>query len=223
MFGENREEMAVTVNAVTRVIGAGQAVEGLNAVSLQGQYRGRKVDAKIGQFRRGTHGSGGVYVHWRVFGPTFGVMLDCSPPAVFDDGKNFTGNPPFDARYSVNGAPRDVLRHLITPGVQAHMLALGTQLRFAADCVECVASDGHDDVRAQAVLGFAEYMLQLLPHAVRAGGAEPFVLAHGTLASHPEVAPKLRSNAVAVVVVLVLVVAIPVIGMLVAIVFFLLH
>jgi hypothetical protein len=129
---------------------------------------------------------------------------------VYDDGKNFTGNPAFDAQYSVTGAPREVLRQLITPQVQAYMLALGTQLRFDAACVECQASGAHDEARARAVLQFADWILRSLPQAIRAGGAEPFLVG-GTLANHPEVASKRRSNRVAVVVLLLIAISVPMI------------
>jgi hypothetical protein len=169
------DEMRKTVEAAMRILGASPPGGFGFRVELQGQYRGMAAQVKIGPASRGGHASGAIYALWRLFGPTHGVKFSCSPPAVFDKGKNFTQNAAFNERYSVNGAAPAVMRHVLTPDIQTGMLVLDTQLRFEDGCVECLASGLHDDARAAGILELARISLQSLPGAVEAGKLEPYV------------------------------------------------
>jgi hypothetical protein len=164
------DERRHTTEVVARTIAADPAASAWFGRELHGQFRGVPVHAMVNRFSRGPRQRGGLYVLWSVPGPTWGVTFGCSPPAVFDKGKNFTGNPAFDARYSVNGARSAVMRHVLTPDVQSRMLALNTQLQVRDWGVECLAPGPHDESRGVGVLELAFLVLQSLPEASQAWG-----------------------------------------------------
>ncbi len=177
-------DVIATRDAAVQTLGGTPEHELGDKLVVRGRFSGLPAEVEIHR------DEGDAYAVWRVRGPTHGVRLDCSPPAIFDEGKNFTGNPAFDAVYSVNGAPREALRHLLTADVQQRMVALGTQLHLRGDCVECLASKAHDASRARGILELGALVLGSLPEAVRANGSEPTLRAEGTPANHPEVATR---------------------------------
>ncbi len=188
LIGPDEEHAPLRV--AERVLDGAQRLPGNfeGTTTLRGTFGGIPADVALGQFEE----SRDLYWCVRIHRPTLGVIVHCSPPAIWDQGKGLTGWPEFDARYSVNGAPRVLLRPLMTRDLCDRLVACQAELHFRDGMVETLSSGAHDEARVRAILEAATLAWKTLPEAIRAAGLEGWLQQHGTLASHPEVAKTRR-------------------------------
>lgn len=175
------------IAAATAVFDPGSCQVGWQAAS--GTYRGYPVELEYRVGRSASTGAGRAMLIVIVHGPTGGVRFHVSAVAVFADPQyQITGDPAFDSRYDVRGAPMVVLRWLFSdPALRARMLAVPTTF-FDLE-PERLKSSAPTDLDADALrrhLDIACAVFQQLPVAIHQSGA---LAATGgrSLAFHPEV------------------------------------
>ena len=207
-------------SAAMAVFDPGSCQGGGDGVS--GTYRGYPVVLDYRIAAR-SHGGGRGYILGQLHGPTGGVRFTVSiVPLLPDPQYQITGDPAFDSRYDVRGAPMVVLRWLFAdPDLRARMLSVPTT-SFDLEPVRlqfCPPKELDPDA-LRTHLDIACAVFERLPGAIQQSGA---LAATGgrSLEFHPEVQARVQQQSSIRVLVFVLIglfVGLPLLGVLLVVV-----
>lgn len=169
-------------------------VESSGRPSVRGVYAGRRTTLRLDPIIIDFTDDGTSALDIEIEGRTYGLDCAVTPPAKVNRSGELTGDPAFDAHFDVTGAPQAVLTRLFGPEVRAHMKQLPCWLRFDAERLTIGLGTGPRSLESVAQqLAFGASLLDALPEAIRAAGAEQY-LALGSLATHPELVDRARRH-----------------------------
>jgi hypothetical protein len=203
------------VAAATAVFDPGSCQLGWRAAS--GTYRGDPVALEYRVSGGGTSGAARPILIVIVYGATGGVRFHVSVvPLMPDPQYQITGDPAFDSRYDVRGAPVAVLHCLFAdPSLRARMLAVPTTFfDLEPERLKTSAPTDVDPDSLRIHLEIACAIFEQLPMAIHQSGA---LAATGgrSLAFHPEVQARAQRQTTVRIVVFVLVgliIGVPLLG-----------